>query len=59
MLIEWQSLLEAGVSFTLFASFVALIGVSGMISLFALFSANVTSVSETIVDELVQGTRAF
>ena len=32
-------------------------GVSGMISLFALLSANVTSVSEMIVDDLVQGTR--
>ena len=50
MLIEWQSLLEAVDTFTLFASLIVLIGVSGMISLFALRSSNVTSVSEIIVD---------
>ena len=57
MFIEWHSLLEVGVTFTVFASFWIFMGVSGMISLFALLSANVTSVSEMIVDELVQGTR--
>ena len=59
MLIEWQSLLEAGVSFTLFVSFIVLIGVSGMISLFASLSAIVTSVSEIIVDDFLQGIRPF
>ena len=59
MLIEWQSLLEGGVTFTLFVSFIVLIGVSGMISLFASLSAIVTSVSEIIVDDFLQGIRPF
>ena len=59
MSIEWQSLLEGGVTFTLFVSFIVLIGVSRMISLFASLSANVTSLSEIIVDDLLQGVRPF
>ena len=59
MFIEWHSLLEAGVTFTVFASFWILMGVSGMISLFASLSAIVTSVSEIIVDDFLQGIRPF